>query len=456
MKKAKKVSLVLIGFVLFITLMCTVGQAKAEAAMKLNAKSKTIYVGRTYTLKVVKTKKAVKWKSSQKSVATVSKKGVVKGIKAGKAVITAQIGKKVLKCNVTVRNNVSVNKSSIVLDGGKSSVVTVSIKKDVYNIWFQVGNTNVVSCKWGRWKRNTIPLTITAKNPGTTTVTLTNTYSKEKIKITVKVRNPWDGVRVEIPGTIGEQDEPGNRMKITGYKFYKEYASADWYTMDINFKLVQYKRTGFRNWGEYFYCYDKNGNILKKCYLYANSLALGRSYRDDAHIPVNTARIVFYEYPDTENESGGSGGDSGDNSGTLPEDSTKWTVNDMKQVDQYVKNAGEQAKNAYNYAQQACQIPAASKIYCSMAISEMESALRNLKIAEELTKKKEPINLKDADGNPAGTLTQKIEETMAVYDGLDELSNTDTDAIFEMAQDGNLQISFLKVVTAKIVVIMLS
>ena len=456
MKKAKKVSLVLIGFVLFITLMCTVGQAKAEAAMKLNAKSKTIYVGRTYTLKVVKTKKAVKWKSSQKSVATVSKKGVVKGIKAGKAVITAQIGKKVLKCNVTVRNNVSVNKSSIVLDGGKSSVVTVSIKKDVNNIWFQVGNTNVVSCKWGKWKRNTIPLTITAKNPGTTTVTLTNTYSKEKIKITVKVRNPWDGVRVEIPGTIGEQDTPGNRMKIIGYKFYKEYASADWYTMDINFKLVQYKRTGRRNWGEYFYCYDKNGNILKKCYLYASSLTLDRSYRDDAHIPVNTARIVFYEYPDTENESGGSGGDSGDNSGTLPEDSTKWTVNDMKQVDQYVKNAGEQAEKAYNYAQQARQKPAMSEMYGSMAISEMESALRNLKIAEELTKKKEPINLKDADGNPTGTLTQKIEETMAVYDGLDELSNTDTDAIFKMAQDGNLQISFLKVVTAKIVVIMLS
>ena len=335
-------------------------------------------------------------------------------------------------------------------------MVTVSIKKDVNNIWFKVGNTNVVSCKWGKWKRNTIPLTITAKNPGTTTVTLTNTYSKEKIKITVKVRNPWDGVRVEIPGTIGEQDTPGNRMKIIEYKFYKEYASADWYTMDINFKLVQYKRTGRRNWGEYFYCYDKNGNILKKCYLYANSLTVGRSYRDDAHIPVNTAKIVFYEYPDTENESGGSGGESGDNSGTLPEDSTKWTVNDMKQVDQYVKNAGEQAKNAYNYARQARQNPTMSEVYSSMAISEMQNALRNLKIAEELTKKKEPINLKDADGNPTGTLTQKIEETIAVYDGLDELSKTDTDAVFKMAEDGNLQISALKVLTARILVIMVS
>lgn len=64
----------------------------------------TIKVGQTLTLKVrgVKMKK-IKWKSSNKKIATVSKKGKVKGLKAGKVVITAKSGKKSLKCKVVVK-----------------------------------------------------------------------------------------------------------------------------------------------------------------------------------------------------------------------------------------------------------------------------------------------------------------------------------------------------------------
>ncbi len=64
----------------------------------------TIKVGQTLTLKVrgVKMKK-IKWKSSNKKIVTVSKKGKVKGLKAGKVVITAKSGKKSLKCKVVVK-----------------------------------------------------------------------------------------------------------------------------------------------------------------------------------------------------------------------------------------------------------------------------------------------------------------------------------------------------------------
>ena len=44
----------------------------------------------------------VKWKSSKKSVASVSKKGVVKARKVGKATITATIKGKKFQCKVTV------------------------------------------------------------------------------------------------------------------------------------------------------------------------------------------------------------------------------------------------------------------------------------------------------------------------------------------------------------------
>ena len=73
-----------------------------SAAAKLNKKKITISVGQTVKLKVKKNSKKVKWKSSNKKIVTVSKKGKIKGKKVGKATITAKIGKKKLKCKVKV------------------------------------------------------------------------------------------------------------------------------------------------------------------------------------------------------------------------------------------------------------------------------------------------------------------------------------------------------------------
>lgn len=47
----------------------------------------------------------VKWTTSNKNVATVSKSGKIIGRKKGTAVVTAKIGKKTLTCKVTVKDN---------------------------------------------------------------------------------------------------------------------------------------------------------------------------------------------------------------------------------------------------------------------------------------------------------------------------------------------------------------
>lgn len=75
----------------------------AEAAtIKLNAKKKSLKVGKTYTLKVSGTKKKVTWSSDKKSVATVNSKGKVTAKKAGTATITAKVAGKKLTCKITV------------------------------------------------------------------------------------------------------------------------------------------------------------------------------------------------------------------------------------------------------------------------------------------------------------------------------------------------------------------
>ncbi len=85
-------------------------QKQKVAIKKLKATVSTKQIlkkGKKVTLKVAKTpftaQDTVKWTSSNKKVATVTSKGVVKGLKKGTATITAKAGKKVVKFKVTVK-----------------------------------------------------------------------------------------------------------------------------------------------------------------------------------------------------------------------------------------------------------------------------------------------------------------------------------------------------------------
>ena len=82
-------------------------QVNAATKPKLSKTKITMTVGQSKKLKVKgiskKRAKRIKWKSSPKKVVTVTKTGKLKARKAGKAVITAKVGKKKLKCKVVVK-----------------------------------------------------------------------------------------------------------------------------------------------------------------------------------------------------------------------------------------------------------------------------------------------------------------------------------------------------------------
>lgn len=71
--------------------------------ISLNKTTATVYVKKTQQLKVNGGTGTTTWKSNNKKVATVTSKGVVKGIKPGTATITAIKNGKVMKCKVTVK-----------------------------------------------------------------------------------------------------------------------------------------------------------------------------------------------------------------------------------------------------------------------------------------------------------------------------------------------------------------
>lgn len=109
MGKRTKVMAVLMSLALIITSYGSIN-VMAASKTKLNSKSITIEVGKTYKLKLKNNNKKVKWISKNKKIAKVTKKGVVKAVKIGKTYIVANVisktksGRKQYKCKVNVVN----------------------------------------------------------------------------------------------------------------------------------------------------------------------------------------------------------------------------------------------------------------------------------------------------------------------------------------------------------------
>ena len=102
----------------------------AKAAVKLNKKAITMYSGKTYKLKIKGTKKKPKWSSSNKNIATVTKKGKVKAKKRGTCKIIAKIGSKKYTCKVTVKQLVTkltLNKKTVTITQGGTYTLKTTI-----------------------------------------------------------------------------------------------------------------------------------------------------------------------------------------------------------------------------------------------------------------------------------------------------------------------------------------
>ena len=99
MKKFNKSLAITLILSLCLTLAAPVD---AKSKVKLNITKATLSVGGSINLRLLNNKKKVTWKSSNKKVASVTKKGKVKAKKKGKASIVAKVDKKKYTCKVTV------------------------------------------------------------------------------------------------------------------------------------------------------------------------------------------------------------------------------------------------------------------------------------------------------------------------------------------------------------------
>ncbi|MCC8046410.1 MAG: Ig-like domain-containing protein [Clostridiales bacterium] len=151
------------------------------APLKLNKTSATLYVDQTLKLTATKngTTNAVKWKSSNASVATVSNSGKITAKKAGIIVITATVDDFSVKCNLTVKApTTTLNKSSATIYKSQTLQLNATVKGASSKVtWTSSDKTVATVSSSGK---------VTAKKAGTATITAKANGKSAKCKITVK------------------------------------------------------------------------------------------------------------------------------------------------------------------------------------------------------------------------------------------------------------------------------
>lgn len=202
--------------------------ATVQAAAKTNKETislnKSVYTlkkGKTVKLKAVLNKaakrKGVKWSSSNRKVATVSKNGKVTAKRKGKAAITATVKGTSVKarCKITVGTPVSkmtLNRRSLTLKTGQSFSLKTSIspkKASVKKVNYKSSNKRVAYVS----KKGVIQ----AVSAGTVKITATAADGSGKRAVCM--------VKVEEPETANETTKPEETPKPQGGKLLVAYFS---------------------------------------------------------------------------------------------------------------------------------------------------------------------------------------------------------------------------------------
>lgn len=202
----------------------------------LKYKKKTIRKKSRFTNVLVGAKTGVKWSSSNKKVATVNGKGVVKGRKSGTCKVVARFGGKKYACKVTVVNP-RLNKKKITVYNSRSFRLKVTGGKG--RIRWKSGNKKVATVS----KKGTV----TALKGGTCTVTAVRNGIALKCKVTVPkhykgYKIPDFGALYGKRGKFQKVDGVTSVQYKAGMKTYQKYLAA---LKKKNFTFVE-KSSGTR------------------------------------------------------------------------------------------------------------------------------------------------------------------------------------------------------------------
>ena len=205
----------------------------AVSGVALNKKVATVNVGKTVTVKATVTpanadNKTLAWTSSNTKIATVSN-GVVKGVKAGRVIITAKTtdGSNIsATCTVTVKQpvtRISLSKKATMYTGKK---LTLKAKVNPANasnkaLTWKSSNTKIAKVASNGVvtgvKAGTVKITATAKDGSRKSATCTVTVRQSVSKITLSKTNvvlPKKGSSYNVRATVAPKNAYNKNVAV--------------------------------------------------------------------------------------------------------------------------------------------------------------------------------------------------------------------------------------------------
>ncbi len=250
---------------------CKVTVNQPATGISLQYKSMNVREGQLRALKAtVKpadvTNAKVIWSTSNKKIATVDSNGVVKGIKPGTVTITATTvsGNKTAKCKVKVIRSVtgiSLNKTSMTINVGKSSVITPKIKPSDASIktvtWTSNNNDVATVTKDGK---------VVAKAPGYAVITAKTKDKGKTAKCQVLVIQPVTGVKLNKSSLLVEAGEKYT-LKPTVSPSNASDKDVKWSTSNKKIAKISSSGvvTGVKSGTVTITCTTVNGGYKAKC-----------------------------------------------------------------------------------------------------------------------------------------------------------------------------------------------
>lgn len=209
----------------------------AVSGVALNKKVATVNVGKKVTVKATVTpanadNKTLAWTSSNTKIATVSN-GVVKGVKAGRVIITAKTidGSNIsAKCTVTVKQpvtRISLSKKATMYTGKK---LTLKAKVNPANasnkaLTWKSSNTKIAKVASNGVvtgvKAGTVKITATAKDGSRKSATCTVTVRQSVSKITLSKTNvvlPKKGSSYKVRVTVAPKNAYNKNVAVKSAK----------------------------------------------------------------------------------------------------------------------------------------------------------------------------------------------------------------------------------------------
>lgn len=184
--------------------------------IEITTKTNNLSVGDEYTFKAKAygTDSKIVWSVSDPSIAKIDRKsGELTALSEGETEVIITAGNISSRCTVEIyAGRFTTDSQNLICNADKIIWITVDDIKKNENIYFHVDDPNVVTCEWGDFEGNRLPLLIRAGDIGSTTITISSDKTSDVLKIHVSI--------------IKNEGRAKNAKELSAKEIYEKCASA--------------------------------------------------------------------------------------------------------------------------------------------------------------------------------------------------------------------------------------